>query len=261
MTTLYNIPLLYDIAFRRAGLSYQVDGLVEIHQRFRSDHQLQSVLELASGPSRHALEFARRDYDVSVVDNSEAMCEYATKLAQESSLTVDVNCADMRNFEVPGRFDLAMIVLNSIGHIHECDDLTSHLHSVWRQLKPQGLYVIEAHYPPWTSRKSLNMSSWRVEMSELSLRVDFGTSNDEFDLERKVRKLQLHIDGQLRGEPLEFSDYLIIRSWSAEVLESIINESNLFRIETRLSALDLSYPFDAETASRLVFVLKKIDAN
>jgi SAM-dependent methyltransferase len=259
MHKLYDIPLLYDLAFRRGGISFHVDGLVEIHERFRPHHELLSILELAAGPGRHALEFAQRDYNVSILDNSEAMCSYVTKLAQESSLTIDTNCVDMRNFSIPGSFDLAMIVLNSIGHIHEREHFKTHLHSVWKHLKSEGLYVIEAHYPHWIDRLSLSMSSWRVEMSELSLQVDFGRPDDDFDLERKIRKLKLHVHGELRGEPLEFADYLVIRSWSADAIEEIVSDSKLFKIATKLSALDLSYPFEAETAGRLVFVLKKID--
>jgi SAM-dependent methyltransferase len=259
MPKLYEIPFLYDLAFRRTGVNYLVDYLIESHKRFRPEHPLQNVLELASGPSRHALEFAYRNYSAAVVDNSTDMCRYAAALSKENSLTLNVFSANMRDFTIPNKFDLAMILLNSIGHLYTADDLRTHLFAVSRHLNEGGLYVIEAHFPNWTDRTSLKMSSWRVEMKELSLRVDFGTPDDDFDLEMLIRKVGLHIFGELRGEAVDFKDHLVIRSWSAQALEEVVEESEAFKVVAKLGSLDPDSPFNPELSQRLVYVLKRLD--
>ncbi len=259
MPKLYEIPFLYDLAFRRTGVGYLVDYLIESHKRFRPDHQLQNVLELASGPSRHALEFAHRDYFTAVVDNSTDMCRYAAALAKENSLTLNVYSANMRDFTIPNKYDLAMILLNSIGHLYTVSDLRSHLFAVSRHLNEGGLYVIEAHFPNWTDRTSLKTSSWSVEMKEVNLRVDFGTPDDDFDLDMLIRNVGLHIYGELRGEAVDFKDTLMLRSWSAEALEEVIRESEAFEIVAKLGSLDPDAPFNPDVSQRLVYVLKRLD--
>ncbi|MBS1956532.1 MAG: class I SAM-dependent methyltransferase [Cyanobacteria bacterium SZAS-4] len=259
MPKLYEIPFLYDLAFRRTGIGPHVDGLIECHKRFRHNHPLRSVLELAAGPSRHALEFVSRNYNAAVVDNCTEMCRYAAALAKENELTLNVFLANMRDYTIPNKYDLAMILLNSIGHLHTASDLRSHLFATWRHLNEDGLYVIEAHFPNWVDRTSLKRSSWLVEMKDLRLRVDFGTPDDDFDLDMLIRKVELHILGDLRGEEIDYQDYLILRSWSASALESVIVESEVFEIVAKLGALNPDIPFDPQESMRLVYVLRRLE--
>jgi SAM-dependent methyltransferase len=259
MQKLYKIPLLYDLAFRRPLVGHHVDGLIECHRRFRKNHQLERVLELAAGPGRHSLEFAGRNYKSAVLDSAADMCRYASDLAKRNSVSLDVFQANMRDFAIPHKFDLAMILLNSIGHMYTDDDLSRHLSAVWRHLNESGLYVIEAHYPPWTDRTSLHAASWIVEMQGLQMRVDFGSADDEFDQDRHIRKVFVHIVGELRGEPINFQDYLTVRSWSGEALEEVIRESEAFEIVCKLGALNPDTEFDEHESQRLVYVLRRLD--
>ncbi len=259
MQKLYEIPLLYDIAFRRPAVGYHVDGLIECHRRFRKDYQLERVLELAAGPGRHSLEFAARNYKSAVLDYAADMCRYASALAKQNSVPLDVFQANMRDFAIPHKYDLAMILLNSIGHLYTDDDLLKHLFAVWRHLNVNGLYIIEAHYPPWTNRDSLHAASWHLEMPELQMRVDFGRSDDQFDQDMHIRKVFVHIVGQLREEPVDFQDYLTIRSWSGEALEHVIRKSAAFEIVCKLGELNPDTAFKEHDAERLVYVLRRLD--
>jgi len=54
------------------------------------------VLELACGPGRHALEFARRGYRVTGVDRTARYLETAREKAGEEGLDVEWVEADMR---------------------------------------------------------------------------------------------------------------------------------------------------------------------
>lgn len=257
MPKLYEIPFLYDLAFRRLGIGNHVDALIECHDRLRSEYQLQSILELASGPGRHALEFAYRNYRAAVVDSSQEMCQYAAKIAAGNNLELNVNCLDMRDFSIAEKFDLAMIMLNSIGHVHSTEDLDRHIETVWRHLNPHGLYVIEAHYPPWRDAEALKVSSWKMELNEFQLSIDFGTADDDYDSQTHIRKLKLRIYGRLMNDEIDFSDFLTIRSWSQEDLEKAFERTGLFKIAAKLGSLDLNDVFHPDQAERLVYVLQK----
>ncbi|MBS2000179.1 MAG: class I SAM-dependent methyltransferase [Cyanobacteria bacterium SZAS LIN-5] len=259
MTRLYEIPLLYDLAFRRMAITNNVDGLLACHERFGSEHELKNVLELAAGPSRHALEFASRGYLATAIDNSPSMCFYATKLAGDLSVPLNVNNEDMLDFNISENFDLAFILLNSIGHVHTATDLTRHLAAVSRHLSRDGLYVVEAHYPHWSGRESIKQSSWPVELEGIQLNVDFGATDDEFDVDTRVRSLKLHIYGSVMGNSVDLADHLMIRSWSADCFEETVAESGFFEIAAKLSSLDPDQPFNPAEAGRLVYVLKKKD--
>ena len=81
------------------------------------------VLELAAGPAEHARELARRGIDATALDLSPAMCTRAGDMAAAAGLKLTVVQADMRDFSLPGRFDLAITMLNSLCHLMTLDDL------------------------------------------------------------------------------------------------------------------------------------------
>lgn len=257
MSTLYEIPLLYDLAFRRMAIVNNVDGLIACHRRFGCDSELKSVVELAAGPARHALEFACRGYFAAAIDNSQAMCFYASKLAVDLSVPLSVHFEDMLSFNITTQFDLAFILLNSIGHVHTTKDLKNHFAAVSRHLKPGGLYIVEAHYPHWTGPESIKQSSWPVELKGIQLTVDFGAPDDEFNVETRVRNLKLHIYGSVMGNSVDLADHLQIRSWSADCFEEAVAECECFDTVATLSSIDPDLPFNPDEAGRLVYVLKK----
>jgi SAM-dependent methyltransferase len=92
-----------------------------------SREEVQSVLELAAGPAEHALELARRGLRATALDKSAAMCGFAAARAEGAGLDLGVVEADMRDFKLPDRFDLAITMLNSLCHLFTLDDLLAHL--------------------------------------------------------------------------------------------------------------------------------------
>src|SRR5262245_66156251 len=70
-----------------------------------------AVLDLCCGPGRHALEFARRGFQVTGVDRTAHDLATARAAATRQGLTLQFVQEDMRSFQRPATFDLALTLL------------------------------------------------------------------------------------------------------------------------------------------------------
>lgn len=66
------------------------------------------VLDLCCGPGRHALELARRGFEVTGVDRTQAYLDEARRRADVSTLKLELLRQDMRTFKRHDFFDAAM---------------------------------------------------------------------------------------------------------------------------------------------------------
>ncbi len=74
-----------------------------------------SVLDLACGAGRHALELGRRGYSVEGVEVNPALVAYATAWAYEDATRVRFAQGDMRTFTSAAQFDAALVMNSSLG--------------------------------------------------------------------------------------------------------------------------------------------------
>ena len=134
-----------------------------------------SVLELAAGPAEHARELARRGLEATALDLSAAMCARAGDLAKADGLSLTVVEADMRDFRLPGEFDLAITMLNSLCHLLSLDDMLRHLASVARHLAPGGLYIVElAHPADFFAAERRTSTEWTSAVAAATVSVRWG---------------------------------------------------------------------------------------
>ena len=81
-----------------------------------------SILDVACGGGRHALELARRGYSVEGVDSSATLVSYATRCAYEQATRARFVQADMRELAYAQQFDAALVMNSSLGFF---DDATN----------------------------------------------------------------------------------------------------------------------------------------
>ena len=105
--------------------------------------QSAAVLDLCCGPGRHSLEFARHGFQVTGVDRTARYLDTARAAATREGLTVEFVQEDMRHFQRPAAFDVALNLFSSFGYFEdEAEDLRvlRHLHT---SLKPGGQVLLE----------------------------------------------------------------------------------------------------------------------
>jgi SAM-dependent methyltransferase len=169
MTSVYDHPEYYEIAFSFRDIRAEVDVFEECLRRF-SRIPVRSVLELGCGNSPHMIELARRGYQYSGLDLSEAMLEYSSQKASEAGVPADLVRADMLDFSLDATVDFVYVLLGSLC-AKNTDDLVTHLQSVGRVLRPGGLYLLDwcvQYDPPWGSEAG---DTWELEGNGVRVRT------------------------------------------------------------------------------------------
>ncbi|HEY1939431.1 MAG TPA: class I SAM-dependent methyltransferase [Candidatus Angelobacter sp.] len=101
------------------------------------------LLDLCCGPGRHAVEFARRGFQVTGVDRSRFLLDRAREHASNSGIAIELVEQDMRSFIRPQAFDLACNLFTSFGYFKDEQENLKVLWNIHQSLKENGILVIE----------------------------------------------------------------------------------------------------------------------
>ncbi len=101
------------------------------------------VLDLACGPGRHSLEFARRGYRVTGVDRTTLYLKQAREQAAREGLDVEFVQCDMREFVRAGAFDAAINMFSAFGYFDDPADDRRVAQNVCEALGPGGAFLIQ----------------------------------------------------------------------------------------------------------------------
>ena len=103
----------------------------------------QRILDLPCGQGRHAIELARRGYEVTGVDLSEYMLGVARERADTAGVRVRWLAGDMREV-LPGQaFDLVLNLFTSFGYFADEADDRKVVRAAASMLDPGGQFVLE----------------------------------------------------------------------------------------------------------------------
>src|SRR2546423_15352754 len=103
----------------------------------------QRILDLPCGQGRHAIELARRGYEVDGMDISPFLIQVARERAQAAGVQVRWLSGDMRQPIEDLKFDLILNLFTSFGYFAEDDDDRQVLAVAARMLAPGGRFVLE----------------------------------------------------------------------------------------------------------------------
>ncbi len=125
----------------RQSTSSQSDLLLRLLDLKTSD----TILDLACGHGRHALELAKRGFtNVTGLDYSEAALDHARAEAKSRSLALEFTKGDMRTLEFNQQFKAIYNLYNSMFY---WDDTTHNtiLQGVYKALQPNGYFLLEVY--------------------------------------------------------------------------------------------------------------------
>jgi len=101
-----------------------------------------TLLDVACGTGQH-LAHLRAWYEVEGVDAEPRLLD----VARGRLPGIPLHEADMRDFDLGGRFDVVTCLFSSIGYMHTPDDLERAIAAMARHLQPGGVLLVE----PWLS--------------------------------------------------------------------------------------------------------------
>jgi SAM-dependent methyltransferase len=202
-----------------------------------------AVLDLPCGIGRHSCELARRGFQVTAVDRTQAYLRTARQLAAEGGLQIEFVQEDMRAFHRQEAFDVCLNLFSSFGYFEDLNEDRLVLQNFYRSLKPGGVLVMEMMGKEILARL-FQPKSWQEEDEALFL------------VERKISSGWDWIENRWilikDGERREFT--LGHRLFSAVELSTLIQQAGFSQINVYGSLQGIPYNQDARC---LVVVARK----
>jgi len=134
------------------------------------------ILDIGCGTGRHAIELAKRGYNVTGIDLSESMIKKARENAKKYNLDVDFQIADARKLNFEDQFDLVVMMCEGAFPLMETDEMNFEiLKNASKALNKKGKLIfttLNGLYPLYHSVKDFMDSNM----------VDGVSSDNSFDL-------------------------------------------------------------------------------
>ncbi|HRI18924.1 MAG TPA: class I SAM-dependent methyltransferase [Burkholderiaceae bacterium] len=255
---IYDQARCYDVAFGFRDVAAECDTLTDLAAR-HGGRPPATVLELAAGPARHAPEFARRGVAATALDAVPAMNDLALQRAQREGVALTAVCADMADFRLEQRFDMAVLLMDSASYLLDNHAVLRHLACVARHLNDGGVYVLEMSHPRDAfGVGASNDTQWTAEADGLRVDMRWGAEGDAFDPITQVDEVTVTMswsgpegDGQLVERARQ-------RRFTANEFDALVRASHDFDIVEWMGSLAPPAPFSNERAAwRMVPVLRK----
>lgn len=110
------------------------------------------VLDLGCGPGRHAVPLAQAGFQVTAVDLSELLLERGRERARRAGVEVEWVREDMRAFQRPQSFKLAVSLWSSFGYFDDPADDMRVLENLHASLADGGALVLDLVGKEWLCR-------------------------------------------------------------------------------------------------------------
>ena len=254
---LYKHPRYYDIAFGWEP-GPETDFLQSVFRR-TAPGEVRSVLDVACGSGRFALEFARRGLAVAGLDISPEMLDYLGKKAASVELPVEVFVRDMRDFRLPRQgFDAAICMADSFAYLLDIPAITGHLHSVAHHLRDRGIYVVDFGTVVDPNHPFGVPERW--EMTRDEVRVNFtGNQWEDYDPVRQTATEVLRMEVSEHGQAYVIEQRAAKRVIHPQEFLALVAASGVFELAEWFQGFDLNKPFTIPPYHRRVIaVLRKI---
>jgi SAM-dependent methyltransferase len=202
-----------------------------------------AVLDLCCGIGRHSLELARRGFQVTGVDRTQAYLGIAAASAEREALHFELIREDMRKFRRDESYDAVINLFTSFGYFEDPRDDQRVVDNIYASLRPGGVLVMQLMSKEVLAR-IFRPRDWHEQKGLLVLE------------ERKVRQSWSWIESRwtLISDRRRVDLDLSHRLYSASELTFLLRERG-FREAVAYGDLDGS-PYD-EKADRLVVVACK----
>lgn len=271
---LYAHAYYYDILFRYKEIEKENQTLIDLYKAINHRNP-NSFLDIAAGPADNAREMQKRNIKSFALDFSPEMVAYGLAKGKAENTEFTYLQADMRNFELPQKVDIAAIFTISTCYMLTNEDMLLHLRTVASQLNKDGIYVLEMPHPmdmfaighamiekyenfsgeKWEKRWE---EQWEAREGDTKVKIQWGDPSDEFDPIRQIR----HVTARLSYDTPEGKGEIVEkrpqREYTFQEMRALIELSGVFTLEKTLGTWDIQVPFSNEKASwRMILVLKK----
>jgi len=206
------------------------------------------ILELACGTGRLTIPIQKKGYSITGVDISEGMVSEARKKAQEKKIDINIHLADIRNFDLKGKFPLIILPFNSICHLHDYDSIFSCLKCVKKHLTDDGRFIVDVFNPSFehlTRDKDTRTPIGEFALNDQKVNI---TETNIYNRSSQINYIRWHHD----TDGIETTEDLNMRMFYPQELDNYLKFSG-FKIEEKYGAYDKS-EFKSNSEKQIIVV-------
>ncbi len=226
-----------------------VEFIPSLLERFGVKPQI--LLDLACGEGTFAVTMAKKGFQVTGVDISTHMLQFARERAEENNVSVEFLHEDMRSLSFEEEFDLVTCWFDSLNYLLKLEDLEKTFAGVWRALKKAGIFIFDMNTifglaVDW-QRKPCYVQQDTHELFEIH--------HPSYDNDKNIAILRItgfikHENGWMRMDE-EHKE----RGYSLEEIRKCLKKTGLQELACWGSLQEMSEP--KEKSTRIWFVVQK----
>ena len=205
------------------------------------------ILDVACGHGRHAVELAKRGYQVTGIDLSPRFIEMAIQSSRSSGLSnAEFLVGDMRQTHFVNCFDATFCYFTSFGYFSDTENRAV-LEAVAKALVNKGMFLIETVNRDWTIHKVENQSRrWDEIEPDFFLLEDISFNAHT----SRIHTKRIIIDSG-KHRSVEYD----IKLYTHAELEDMLEDAG-FQVVSTYGNIDSS-PF-AVSSPRMIIISKKL---
>jgi SAM-dependent methyltransferase len=252
--SIYDHPKYYDLVFG-ADCAAEVKFILGCGMRFMR-REPKRCFEPACGTGRLLYALARRGYEVGGLDLNPKAVEFCNRRFCRHGLSPPAVVADMSDFRVARRYDIAFNTINSFRHLGNEAKARRHLQCMGKAVRVGGLYLLGIHLSPTEAAPS-ETESWSARRGHLSINTHMWTKTR--DSRRRVERFGIRFDVHCPSRSFRIVDELVLRSYTPRQMNRLIQSTHCWEI---VETFSFSYDFDDAievdaTTEDVVYVLRK----
>lgn len=211
------------------------------------------LLDVACGEGTFAVQMASSGWDVTGIDQSDEMLQFARQHAEEKKVIVNLKKTDMRDLVFPPSFDLVTCLYDALNYILEEIDLKLTFAGVNHALKPGGFFIFDMNTIHHLAVGWVRQSSYVLQDTEDLVEIHRPT----FDYEKQIASLR--ITGFIRQKKLweRIDELHQERGYPIDFLKKTLNETGFEVVDVVASLKDFTSP--TPDTDRVWFITKKRD--
>lgn len=252
--SIYDHPKYYDLVFG-ADCAAETKFIVGCGERFMKTRP-QRLFEPACGTGRLLYALAKRGFDVGGLDLNAKAVDFCNARFQRHGMDGPAFVADMSDFRVRRRYDIAFNTINSFRHLGTEAAARSHLQCMGKAIRVGGLYLLGVHLTP-TKVPPSETESWSARRGHLSINTHMWTKDR--NKKKRVERFGIQFDIHCPSRSFRILDELVLRSYNPAQMRRLIESSDCWQcVATYDFAYDLDDPTEVDASTEdVVYVLRR----
>ena len=172
------------------NLPWYTPDLDKDFERALKEHRLQGtrILDLGTGPATHAMNLAKRGFEVVGTDISPSAIKMAKAAAKVAGLTIEFRVDDILTSKLPGNF-VDVIMDRGVFHVLPPEKRSVYVDTVHRILRPRGWLLLKC----FSDKEPGTFGPYRIAANELR-----GSFAEKFEILSIVNSV---FEGTLKPNP------------------------------------------------------------